>query len=179
MSSSSNSRTARRRFCLALAAWPLAGLADMAPESPVAGMRRWGSGRFRRFGFHVYDATLWSLGDDPTRPPLALRLTYQRHIAGRDIADASVREMRRFTADEARLKDWGETMRGLFPDVRPGDALLGIHWPGLASFHLNGREIGRVADPEFARHFFAIWLDPRTSAPDLREALLKRDAGAS
>jgi hypothetical protein len=36
---------------------------------------------------------------------------------------------------------------------------------------------GEIAEPEFARLFFAIWLDPRTSAPDLRAALLRRPTG--
>jgi hypothetical protein len=33
-------------------------------------------------------------------------------------------------------------------------------------------------DPEFARAFFAIWLDPRTKAPSLRVALLNETEAA-
>ncbi len=177
MSSSSNSRIARRHFCLALAAWPLAGLAGSGPESPVAGWQRWGSGEFRRFGFLIYQATLWAAGADPQQPPLALKLTYQRSIAGQDIAAASVKEIRNLDiADAAQLKRWGEQMAGLFPDVRAGDHLLGVHLAGSARFFHNDRPLGQVDDPAFARAFFAIWLDPRTSAPDLRAALLKGPA---
>ena len=158
-----------------LAAWPLASLAATGPETPTAGFRRWGSGEFRRFGFLVYEATLWAGGDDPLRPPLALKLTYKRNISGRDIADASVKEIRNLgVADEARLKGWGEQMAGIFPDVRPGDHILGVHLPDAARFFFNDRSIGTIDDPAFARAFFAIWLDARTSAPDLRAALLKR-----
>jgi hypothetical protein len=39
-------------------------------------------------------------------------------------------------------------------------------------FLLNGRPIGSVDEPEFARAFFAIWFDPRTRARDLRAGLL-------
>ena len=175
MSCISNSRIARRRFCLALAVWPLTGWAAAGADSQIAGMRRWGSGEFRRFGFLVYQATLWA-GDDPERPPLALRLDYKRNITGSAIAEASVKEMRAFTSDEAALKRWGEQMARVFPDVRPGDHLLGIYRPEGASFEYNGQAAGDIADPEFARRFFAIWLDPRTSAPELRAALLKRPA---
>ena len=175
MSSISNSLIARRRLLLALAAWPLAGLATTGPEAPTAGFRRWGSGEFRRFGFLVYEATLWAGGDDPLRPPLALKLTYKRNISGRDIADASVKEIRNLgVADDARLKGWGERMVGIFPDVRPGDHIVGVQMPDAARFYFNDRSIGSIDDPDFARAFFAIWLDAKTSAPDLRAALLKR-----
>ncbi len=177
MSSTSNSRIVRRRLLGLLAAWPFAGLASGGPESLVAGWQRWGSGEFRRFGFLIYHATLWAAGADPQQPPLALKLTYQRSIAGQDIAAASVKEIRNLgLAQEADLGRWGEQMAGLFPDVRAGDHLLGVHLAGGARFFFNDRPIGQVDDPAFARAFFAIWLDPRTSAPDLRAALLKRPA---
>ena len=157
--------------------WPLAGLANSAAEGPTAGFRRWGSGEFRRFGFLVYEATLWAGGEDPLRPPLALKLTYKRNISGQDIAEASVKEIRNLgLADEAVLRNWGEQMARIFPDVRPGDHILGLQLPEGARFFLNDRPLGAIDDPAFARAFFAIWLDARTSAPELRAALLKRPA---
>jgi hypothetical protein len=39
-------------------------------------------------------------------------------------------------------------------------------------FFRNGTPIGDIDDREFARAFFAIWLDPRTSEPELRKQLL-------
>ena len=175
MSSISNSFITRRRLLLALAAWPLAGFATTAPKTPTAGFRRWGSGEFRRFGFLIYEATLWAGGDDPLRPPLALELTYKRKISGRDIADASVQEIRNLgAADAPRLKAWGERLLQIFPDVRPGDQIVGVHLPNAAQFYFNDRSIGTIDDPDFARAFFAIWRDARTSAPDLRAALLER-----
>jgi len=111
------------------------------------------------------------------RPPLALKLTYKRNISGRDIAEASVKEIRNLElVDEARLKSWGEQMSRIFPDVRPGDQITGLHLPEAARFFHNERSIGDIGDPAFAQAFFAIWLDPRTSAPELRAALLKRPA---
>ena len=148
----------------------------MAAPDPSLGLKRWGSGEFRRFGFLVYHATLWA-GDDPLRPPLALRLDYKRSIAGSAIAEASVKEMRQLGAAEADLKRWGPEMVRVFPDVRDGDHLTGLYRPDRASFLFNGGDRGEIVDPEFARIFFAIWLDPRTSAPDLRTALLRRSAG--
>lgn len=183
MWSSSNSRTAeaflRRRRALAwtLAAGPLLALSAgaRAQADPLAGLRRWGSGEYRRFGFLVYEATLWA-GSDPQRPPLALRLDYKRRIEGQAIAKASVEEMRRFVTDESLLPAWGEQMQRIFPDVKPGDHLLGLHRGEGASFFQAGRLIGQVDSRAFADAFFAIWLDERTSAPQLRQALLSRPA---
>ena len=164
----------RRKLLLGLAAAPFSAWATL---DPTAGLQRWGSGEFRRFGFLVYQASLWA-GDDPLRPPLALQLTYQRNIAGAAIAEASVKEIRQLgLADEGTLARWGGLMAGLFPDVRPGDAIIGEYRSAGASFHFNGRLLGQVEEAAFARAFFAIWLDARTSAPDLRAALLRRDAG--
>jgi len=167
-----------RRECL-LGALALASLprTSWAGADPLAGLQRWGSGRFRRFGFLVYDATLWA-GADPQRLPLALVLTYRRRIDGRDIAEASVDEMRKLGAAPALLRPWGERMAQLFPDVKDGDRIVGLHTAEGARFVCNGRELGEVNDPEFARRFFGIWLDPRTSAPELRAALLRRPAGS-
>jgi len=163
----------RRELLLGLAGAPFAA---WATTDPTAGLQRWGSGEFRRFGFLVYAASLWA-GDDPLRPPLALQLTYQRNIAGAAIAEASVKEIRQLgLADEATLVRWGGLMTGLFPDVRPGDAIIGEYRAGSAIFHFNGRLLGRIEDAAFARAFFAIWLDARTSAPDLRAALLQRSS---
>lgn len=168
----------RRRLLLALAGLPLAAhpRSAFASTDPLAGLSRWGSGEFRRFGFLVYEATLWA-GDDPQRPPLALKLTYRRTIAGEAIADASVKEIRQLgIADDATLQRWGRQMSALFPNVKPGDHITGHYRADGASFDFNDRQLGRIDDPAFARAFFAIWLDPKTSAPDLRAALLKRPA---
>lgn len=187
MSSSSNSPSAdrrrrqlgltgtdRRRLLLGLLGAVCAGpLSAVANTNPTAGLRRWGSGEFRRFGFLIYVATLWA-GDDPLRPPLALRLDYRRSIRGSMIAEASIAEMKRLGSDEQRLAGWGEQLARVFPDVAAGDSITGVYRPDGVSFLFNGQLQGEIADAALARQFFAIWLDPSTSAPDLRAALLRR-----
>lgn len=64
-------------------------------------------------------------------------------------------------------------MRALFPDVKTGDRITGVHQPGTgAVFWSNSRRLGEVRDPAFARQFFGIWLSAQTSEPQLRRALL-------
>lgn len=169
---------ARRRLLLALMASTLLGVhaETHAAIEAMAGLKRWGSGEFRRFGFLVYEATLWA-GDDPQRPPIALRLDYKRNIEGKAIAEASVKEMRRFVNDEALLARWGEQMQRIFPNVKPGDHILGLYRADGARFYQDDRLLGAISMPGFAEAFFAIWLDTRTSAPELRAALLRRKEG--
>ena len=68
-------------------------------------------------------------------------------------------------------------MQRIFPDVQPGDHILGLYRPDGAHFFHNDRPIGAIDTPGFAATFFAIWLDARTSAPELRAALLQRPEG--
>ena len=159
---------------IALALGPFLGLSQLthASNEVLGEMKRWGSGEFRRFGFLVYEATLWA-GDDPLNPPQALRLDYKRSIEGKAIALASVKEMRRFVTDEVLLQSWGEEMQRIFPDVNPGDHILGVHTNDVARFYQNDRLLGTINTAGFAEAFFAIWLNPRTSAPKLRAALLR------
>jgi hypothetical protein len=60
----------------------------------------------------------------------------------------------------------------VFPDVQSGDRITGLYLPGQgARFYFGERLLGEVNDAEFARAFFAIWLDPRTRAPALLESM--------
>lgn len=170
------------------AAWPVAAqpAAASAPSAAlpadlvqsVGELSLRGQMRFRVWGFEVYDAALWTPpGAGATAleaQPLVLELRYLRDFQGRDLAERSIKEMRRAGAVAAEQeRRWLDEMLRVFPDVRPGDRLLGLQRPGAgASFWLNGRFRGEVRDVEFARRFFGIWLSPQTSEPALRKALL-------
>lgn len=143
---------------------------EAVPEAGIVG-----SGTFSYFFWDIYDATLYAPnGQWDAAEPYALSIEYKRAIAGADIADRSVYEIRKQGfADEARLSSWHEQMLRIFPDVDHGTALSAVHVPGeQTTFHQGGRIIGIVDDDEFARCFFGIWLDEKTSAPALRRALL-------
>ena len=65
-------------------------------------------------------------------------------------------------------------------DAQPGAVYHGrvrAPVPGTgAVFWSNGRMLGEVRDPVFARLFFGIWLSTQTSEPQLRRALLAQAA---
>ena len=145
-----------------------------------------GEGRLRWFGLQIYDARLFVTPDGVdidrwSRTPFALELRYARKLLGEDIAQASLKEMVRMGfGNESQRAGWLDTMRRLFPDVSAGDRLTGVHLPeGRVVFYRNDTRIGRVDDRQFVEAFFAIWLDPRTVAPDLRRSLLADPAVAA
>lgn len=156
----------------------VAAAADSGRLAPLAGTRLAGQGLLRFWGLEVYQASLWV--GPAFRPesfasqPFALELEYRRAFKAGAIAERSIQEMRRLGSfSEAQAQRWQRALQAALPDVRPGDRIVGLHRPGLgARFEQGGRLLGEVADPEFARLFFAIWLSPGTSEPALREALL-------
>jgi len=145
----------------------------------VADVRLAGTGKLTWYGFHVYDAALFDApGFDlanAARQPFVLELTYARRLDGKGIAEASRDEIARlgFGTDAQRTR-WHEQMLKLFPNVEKGRRLAGVNVPDIgARFYFDGQFLGSIDEPAFARAFFAIWLDERTRAPQLRENLLK------
>lgn len=150
--------------------------AEVSTALPGAALQ--GQGRLRYFGLHIYDASLWSsariTAGDALNAALALELRYARTLRGDLIAERSLEEMKRVgDVNEADGKRWLDAMKQLFPDVKAGDRITGVHRPGDgAAFFVNGRLAGVVRDAQFAQLFFAVWLSPRTSQPALRSELL-------
>jgi len=138
-----------------------------------------GQGSYRWFGLKLYDASLWR----ETKPnhkdlwwqkSLVLELVYARDLSGHHIAEASIDEIRKLNrGTPERQAAWLQWMREAFPDVKEGTRLSGHYIPERgASFYRDGRLLKEISDVEFAQAFFAIWLDERSSAGDLRPALL-------
>ena len=139
-------------------------------------LHKYGTGELRRFGFLVYEAQLWG-SSNPGEPPIALQLTYKRDIPGTKIVAASVEHMKELGATDKQLANWEVSMSRIFPNVKAGDQITGVYRQGSATFLYNNQEVGQINDPEFARLFFGIWLDPRTTEPKLRSRLLQTGAG--
>ena len=179
----------------ALAAGPavaqtLPGTAQASPANEASAevrdalpqARLLGSTRLSVWGFQVYDASLWATAafaaSRYASTPLALELRYLRNFSATDIAERSLKEMRRsHPVSEAEADRWTGEMLRIFPDVRAGERIMGVLKPGQgAAFWVNGKPAGEIRDAEFAKLFFGIWLSPKTSEPAMRAALL---AGAA
>ncbi len=177
--SSRQGMNVRRLTAILLFLMPLTAAAlPTLPQSvnvAVPDLRLQGEGRLRWFGLLVYDATLWAAGSKwDSDQAFALDIRYARNISAKRLIGVSVDEMRRLGfGDESTHARWAVEMRRVFPDVAKGERLTGVNIPGEgASFYHNGRLTGTIRDPDFARAFFAIWLDPRTREPELRESLI-------
>ncbi|MFR0687871.1 chalcone isomerase family protein [Enterobacterales bacterium AE_CKDN230030158-1A_HGKHYDSX7] len=158
-------------LCLAISL----AVADWRASVPAAGLL--GAGEYRWYGLRVYSASLWSASTQPwPGRAFALELTYHRRLARDTLVQASLEEIRRLqgaAVDDATLARWAAEMNRAFADVAAGDRLVGVSVPERGCrFYLNGRLRHEVPDPRFAAAFFAIWLDPRTRAPELRRELL-------
>ncbi|MEY3665607.1 MAG: hypothetical protein RLZZ153_1789 [Pseudomonadota bacterium] len=142
-------------------------------------VRQLGEASLRWMGLKVYDARLYGPARDVSagqlfEHPFALELSYALSLRGARIADRSIEEINQLGqgTDEERRR-WHGQMLSLFPDVRAADRLTGTYHPRHgARFYLNDQPVGEIADIRFARAFFSIWLDERTSVPALRRDLL-------
>ena len=186
-SRASAARRSPRAFAAALVALLVASPAaadharvDAPPLPPAVaeqakGLRPQGGGEMRFLGMSIYDGWYWSHAHDwSLGAPFLLDLHYRRSLRGSMIADRSVSEIERLdVASRVELERWGEQMRRIFPDVADGDRITGLFVPpGIVRYFFNGMPIGEIADPAFARAFFGIWLDPKTSRADFRKKLL-------
>lgn len=149
-----------------------AGWREQLPQVSLVG-----SGDFSWFGFSVYNAKLWSPAQQVDfTEPFALELTYRRNISRETLVDTSLDEIRRINGqplDREQHDEWAQQMSQAFVDVKDGTRITGVFLPDQGcSFYVDGKLQHVVDDPEFARAFFSIWLDPQTRSPKLRAALL-------
>ena len=141
-------------------------------EPYLKGAQLQGQGRMTFWGFDVYDARLY-LTEQRGQNGIALDLSYLRSLKGTDITKRTLEEMERLGVSESNRSAWGKQLNAIFPDVVSGSALTAIQIPGRGTVFLhNGKPVGEIAGDDFAKAFFAIWLDPKTAAPKLRAALI-------
>lgn len=166
-------------LALLMAAGGAALAASAHIDAAVPQARLAGSGLFTYFGLKIYTAELY-VGPRGYVPgaPFALELRYERHLKGKKIAEASAEQMEKIGAgSEAQRQAWLAKMTAIFPDVAEGSRITGVALAdGASRFYLDGVQIGAIDDPAFTRAFFGIWLDPATTAPALRKALLRQAA---
>ncbi|CAM3639612.1 chalcone isomerase family protein [Polynucleobacter arcticus] len=131
-----------------------------------------GLGRLNFWGFHVYDANLYR-GAAKDSQEFALELKYQKSFSGEAIANRTADEMKNMGVADAQAASWGKELAGIFPNVEPGQTITAVYIPKQGtSFFYEGKKISQIQGADFAKAFFGIWLDSKTSAPRLRTDLL-------
>lgn len=143
--------------------------------SAAPGIHPLGHGKHHIWGFKVYSATLWIVGQKwSAEKPHAMELEPGRNIPAASLVEAALDEMRDLKlGDTTRLGTWEQEMRRLVPDVKEGDVFV-IFCPsgGDTLVFLDNRPTGEIQDPSLCPAIMSIWLHPASSKEELRRALL-------
>ena len=131
-----------------------------------------GSGKLTWWGLHIYDASFYR-GASVNSPEFALDLRYNKSLSGNSIATRSAEEMKKLGVPDSQAQIWGKQLATFLPNVEPGQNLTAIYMPKQGTtFYYEGKALAQIPGSDFSKAFFGIWLDPKTSAPKLREQLL-------
>jgi len=143
-------------------------------KSQAPGIRPLGRGRETLWGIHVYDATLWIVGDRYTpAEPHALDVEPGRRVSADTLVNNAINEMRRLKlGDASQLASWRLEMTRLMPNVTSGDQVV-VFCPSDAKtlMYYNGRSQGEVDDASLCPAIMNVWLHP-ASKSSMRKSLL-------
>jgi len=169
----------RNPLIILLLLLPLPAFAVMDKPAEIASYikaeKPYGDGFYTWTLFTAYEASLWTDQKPWSMDALfALSLKYNMRFSTNAIVDRSIKEMNEIEPlTQKQQADYAAALSPLIPPVQKGDTITALHLPGKgAVFYHNGKRTGEVDDPMLARRFFSIWLSEKTSAPDLRKALL-------
>lgn len=159
-------------------AWPLAQSLQWFQGQSLSYRLR-GQANMRWFGLLLYEARLWTLDAFDSKhwadQRFALELVYARSFDGVKIAQASLELMQAQHGKVAeRDRQWLAWMQQSFPNIQAKDRLLGLHQGAKEGCRfVHNRQVRLdIPDAQFAKAFFGIWLDPRTTEPALRRSLI-------
>jgi len=142
-----------------------------------------GDTTLRRYGFHVYDASFWIIGDSadsPNHPDFltnnsyALSITYARKISVKQLLSSTKKEWHRLGfASQYPLNAWLTMLENIWPSVEKGDQLIVlVSEQGNTTFFNKNESLGTIEDVGFGPAFLSIWLDENSRFKKNRKELL-------
>jgi len=160
--------------------------ASLKPPAPIDQKDvRLGQSTYYWFLFRLYSAELWAPTavqsmDQLWQTPFALTLTYDIPVKPTKLAQVTLEQMELQAAVEPTLaQQWVQKLSQLYPPIDPGTTLVGLYDPsGRMALYRDGQLLGEIKDGDFAKRFFMIWLDARSSYPKNRLQLLGWKGGA-
>jgi len=111
----------------------------------------------------------------------ALIITYARDIDGDDLVEATRDQWQAqgILQQEPQSEAWLRMLKALWPDVTSGTQLAfvvnngqGQFWYSPSAAQKKFTPLGPRQTAAFSERFLAIWLDPRTEYPELRQQLI-------
>jgi len=142
-----------------------------------------GQTTLRRYGFHVYDSSFWSIGDKTDEiytadflrtNSYALSITYARKISAQKLLSSTKKEWQRLGfAGRYPLDAWLTMLENIWPSVEKGDQLIVVVTSeGKTTFFSKNNSLGTIDDANFGPAFLSIWLDENSRFKKNRRELL-------
>jgi len=130
--------------------------------------------------FNIYQAQLWGpttsnnlSSDRPAiiRPPLLLKLSYQRNISRKKLLSHTQEQLNQHVGSN-QLSQWLQQLSGFLPNINKGDELA-FHQvnQNLGKFYYQKKFIGEINDNMFAQRFINIWLADDSEYPEQAKQL--------
>jgi hypothetical protein len=161
--------------------------ASNSPPAPISQNDiRLGQSTYDWFWIKLYSAELWAPTavqsmDQLWQTPFALSLTYDISIRPAKLAQVTLEQMEHqapLAPDVAER--WVQQLTQLYPPIAKGTTLIGLYDPnGRMALYRDGQLLGELQDGDFAKRFFQIWLDARSSYPKNRLQLLGWKGGVN
>ncbi len=172
---------AKMRFALLLL-W-LTTLAPAAHAADWLTWRRVGEATLTWGPFTIYHSQLRTPNGryDGPQQDRALIITYRRDIDREALVEATRDQWQAqgILQQEPRSEAWLRMLQGIWPDVAPGSQLAfvvrggeGQFWYRASAAQTAFTPLGPRQSAAFSTRFLAIWLDPRTTYPELRQQLI-------
>ncbi|AXZ15024.1 TPA: hypothetical protein ME969_005299 [Klebsiella pneumoniae] len=169
------------RFALLLL-W-LTALAPAAHAADWLTWRRVGEALLTWGPFTIYHSQLRTPNGryDGPQQDRALIITYRRDIDREALLEATRDQWQAqgILQQEPRSEAWLRMLQGIWPDVAPGSQLAfvvsggeGQFWYRASAAQTAFTPLGPRQSAAFSTRFLAIWLDPRTTYPELRQQLI-------
>jgi hypothetical protein len=168
-----------RKFALLtlLLCAPLPALAA-PPEiaSTIKADKPYGEGHMNFLFINAYNARFWTdAAGWSMDAPCAMEITYGLGFDTSDLTERTIKEMKNVDPGlgDAEIARLTPQLNKVYPPVKSGDRLMALYIPGKPiAFSHNGTPVGSI-DNIYAKDFFGLWLLPNTSAPSLRNKLLR------
>ena len=140
---------------------------------------RLGQSTYEWFLIKLYTAELWAPTavqsmDQLWQTPFALSLTYDISIRPAKLAQVTLEQMEHQAPVAPDVAErWVQQLTKLYPPIAKGTTLIGLYNPaGRMALYCDGKLLGEIQESDFAKRFFEIWLDARSSYPKNRLQLL-------
>ena len=172
---------------LLLAYWPIVLHSNTAESLPPIVSDSWdktsmiGQTTFRKYGFHIYDASYWRLERDDEGVPVAnsaaLMIEYARDIKAEKLVASTKKQWKKIgVSTDYPVDQWLTQLTEIWPDVTTGDLLIALVTPeGPTNFYSGSELLGVIPDSQFGPVFMDIWIGEKSRYQKNRKELLNED----